>query len=118
MYIAMYITSYVRNYCSFYVVSPPTVIIHPNNITGEIFESVQFTCYTTGFEDFSFVWEHDGSVISTSNSTLLQNSIIIDPVLPQHQGQYRCIVTSFFSNFTSDAFTTLILNSKLFCIRT
>ena len=97
-----------------FLVSPPTVTIYPNNVTAKILGSVTFICYTTGFGDFSFVWEHDSSVISASNSTLQQDSLSIDPVLPQHQGQYRCTVTASYTNLStnSDAFTMLNLNGN------
>ena len=94
----------------FHTVSPPIVTITPKSYIANLRRSVEFTCNTMGFGDFSFVWEHDGSVISTSNSSLQHNSIYIDAVLPEHQGQYRCTVTSFFSNLRSDAFATLTLN--------
>ena len=92
------------------LVPPPTVTINPNNITGKVFGSVTFTCYTMGFGNLSFVWEHDGSAISTSNFTQQQDSLSIDPVLPQHQGQYRCIVTSSYSNLSLSSYALAILN--------
>ena len=97
-----------------FLVSPPTVTIYPNNVTAKIFGSITFVCYTTGFGDFSFVWEHDGSVISASNSTLQQDSLSIDPVLPQHQGQYRCTVMASYTNLSmnSNAFAILNLNGN------
>ena len=94
------------------LVAPPTVTINPNNITAKVFGSVAFTCYTTGFGNLSFVWEHDGSVISTSNSTQQQDSLSIDTVLPQHQGQYRCTVISSHSNLSSYALAALNLNGN------
>ena len=96
------------------LVSSLVVTIDPKNVTTKVFWSVTLTCYTNGFGDLLFVWEHDDSVISTSNSTLQQNSLTIDSVLPQHQGQYKCTViyTSFYKVLTSHAIATLSLNSK------
>ena len=67
-------------------VPPPIVTINPNNIIVSLFEPVTFICSAVGHGDLLFVWEHDDSVISTSNSTLhcQQNSLTIDSVLPQH----------------------------------
>ena len=92
-----------------YLASPPNVTIYPHDFTAKIFDNVTFDCYATEFgEGFSFEWEHNGSVISTSNS------LTISPVLPQHQGQYKCTVTLVYSNFTSkaDAFASLNLNGN------
>ena len=96
------------------LVSLLVVTIDPNNVTTNVFWSVTFICYTNGFGELLFVWEHDDSVISASNSTLQQNSLTIDSLLPQHQGKYKCTVTytSFHSILTSDATAKLNLNSK------
>ena len=63
--------------------------------------------------DMLFVWEHDDLAISTSSSTLQQNSLTIDSVLPQHQGQYKCTVTSSYSTLSSYGLATLHLNGNL-----
>ena len=92
-----------------YLVSPPYVTIYPCVVTAKIFDNVTFVCYATGFgESFSYKWEHNGSTISTSSS------LTISPILPQHQGQYKCTVTLAYSNFTSkaDGFATLNLNGN------
>ena len=94
-------------------VSPPSVTVYPKNITAKIYERVTFVCNTTGYGEFSFSWEHDGVIIAASNSNVLQSYLIVDPVLPQHRGHYKCTVTSLFSNITSNAFATLYLGSKL-----
>ena len=91
----------------YFLVSPPIVTIDHNNVTAKVYESVTFMCSATGLEYLSFVWEYNGSVISMSNSTLHQNALIISSVLPQMQGQYKCTVTSSYSNMSSDAITTL-----------
>ena len=83
------------------------VMIDPNNVTAEMYETVTFVCYTNGSEDKSFIWEHDGLLISTSNSTSQQDPLIISSVLPQHQGQYKCTVKSSYLNLSSDAFASL-----------
>ena len=96
-------------------VSPITVTINPNNIAAKVFGSVTFFCHTTVYGNFSFVWEHDGSVISIStNSTVPQDSLSIDSVMPQHQGQYKCTVTASYSNLSvnSTTFAMLNLNGK------
>ena len=97
-----------------FLVSPITVTINPNNIAAKVFGSVTFVCHTTVYGNFSFVWEHDGSVISISNSTLPQDSLSIDSVMPQHQGQYKCTVTASYSKLpvNSTAFAMLNLNGK------
>ena len=87
-------------------------MIDPNNVTARMFESVTFICYTNESGDKSFTWEHDGLLISTSNSTSQQDSLIISSVLPQHQGQYKCAVKSSYSNLSSDAFASLNLNGN------
>ena len=94
-------------YILYFLVSPPIVTIDPNNVTAKVHESITFVCSATGLEYLSFVWEYNGSVISVSNSTLHKNSLTIHSVLPQMQGQYKCTVTSSYSNLSSDAFTTL-----------
>ena len=101
------------------LVSPITVTINPNIITAKVFESVTFVCHTTTiYGNFSFVWEHDGLVISISNSTLPQDFLNIDSVMPQHQGQYKCTVTTTFSNLSvnSDAFALLNLNGNFLLV--
>ena len=95
-----------------FLVPPLVVTVDPNNVTAKVFESVTFVCYTAGFGNLSFVWEHDGSVISASNSTVQQNSFTIDSVLPQHQGQYKCTVTSSYSTLSFFALATLNLNGN------
>ena len=96
------------------LVSPITATINPNNITAKVFGSVTFVCHTTVYGDFSFVWEHGGSVISISNSTQPRDFLRIDSVMPQHQGQYKCTVTASYSNLSvnSDAFAVLNLNGN------
>ena len=89
------------------------VSIDPNNVTAKVFGIITFVCYTNGSGELSFVWEHDGIIISTSNSTLQQNSLHIDSVLPQHQGQYKCTVTPSHSKMSYEAFTTLNVNGKV-----
>ena len=96
----------------YFSVSPPSITVYPKNTTAKVYENVTFVCYTTGHGDFLFSWEHDGVIISASNSSLLKNHLIIDSVLPQHQGHYKCSVTSLFSNITSNASVTLYLNSE------
>ena len=95
-----------------FLVPPLVVTIDPDTIIAKVFGSVTFVCYATGFGDLSFVWKHDGSVIATFNSTLQQNSLTIDSVLPQHQGQYECTVTSSHSTLSSYGLATLRLNGS------
>ena len=97
------------------LVPPLDITVEPNNVTAKVYGSVTFVCYTNGFGDLSFVWEFDDSVISTSNSTLQQNSLTIHSLLPQHQGQYKCIATSPYSNSSSYAFATLNLKGNPIC---
>ena len=96
----------------FHVALPPIVTINPSNIIVSVFDRVTFVCSAVGHGDLLFVWEHDDSVISTSNSTLQQNSITIDSILPQHQGQYKCTVTSSYSTLSSYELATLRLNGN------
>ena len=70
-------------------------------------------CSAVGLGDFLFVWEHDGEVTSAALSILQQHSLTIHSVLPQHQGRYKCTVTSSYSNLTSEAFATLQLIGNL-----
>ena len=95
-----------------FLVSPPAVTVVPNNATAKVFENITFICHTTGFGEFSFVWEHNGSVILSSNSTLRHSYFSIQSILPQNQGQYKCTVASFYSNLSSSAFATLNLNGN------
>jgi len=88
------------------------VTIDPNNITVKIFESVTLVCNTTGSGELTFVWEHDGSIISTSNSTSQQDSLSINSVIPWHQGQYKCTVRLFYSSLSSYALASLTLNGN------
>ena len=95
-----------------HLVSSITVTINPNITTAKVFGNITFVCHSTVHGNFSFVWEHDGLVISISSSTLSQDSLNIDSVMPQHQGQYKCTVTASYSNFSvnSHAFAELNLN--------
>ena len=103
---------FIYSFTYFHVVPPPIVTINPSNIIVSLFEPVTFVCVAVGHGDLLFVWEHDDIVISTSNSTLQQNSLTIDSVLPQHQGQYRCTVTSSYSTLSSYGLATLRLNGN------
>ena len=103
---------YMIHYTVLFLVPPLVVTIEPDTITAKVFGSVTFVCYTTGLGDLSFVWDHDGSAISISNSTLQQYSLIIDSVLPQHQDQYKCTVTSSYSTLSSYELATLMCNSN------
>ena len=87
-------------------------MIRPNNATAKMFGGVTFICYTNVSGDKSFTWEHDGLLISTSNSTSQQDSLIISSVMPKHQGQYKCTVKSSYSNLRSNAFASLNLNGN------
>ena len=109
----MYVCSYVTTPYVVLLVPPLLVTIDPNNVTTKVFGSVTFVCYSNGFGALSFVWEYDDSVISTFNSTVQQDSLIIDSVLPQHQGQYKCTVTSSHSSLSTFALATLKLNGNL-----
>ena len=96
-----------------HAVSPSVVTIVPNNYIANLFENVTFVCSATGLGNFSFVWEHDGSVVSSSRSTQSQYSLSIDSIMPQDQGQYKCTVTSSYSNLSSDALAILTLNGMV-----
>ena len=100
------------HYTVLFLVPPLVVTIDPDTIIAKVFGSVTFICYTAGLGDLSFVWEHDGLVISTFNSTLQQSTLTIDSLLPQHQGQYKCIVTSSYSPLSSYGLATLSLNGN------
>ena len=112
------VNNYLQRIIFMLLVSPITVTIDPNIITAKVHGSVTFVCHTTVYGDFSFVWEHDDSVISISNSTLPQDSLSIDSVMPQHQGQYKCTVTASYSNLSvnSDAFAMLNLNGNFLLV--
>ena len=86
------------------------VTIDPNNVTTEVFKSITFVCYTNGSGDLSFVWEHGNTIISATNSTLQQNYLTIDSVLPRHQGQYKCTLSQSIMSY--EAFATLNLNGN------
>ena len=88
------------------------VVIDPNNFTAKVFGSVTFICFTNVSGDKSFTWEHDGLLISSSNSTSQQDFLIIGLVQPKHQGQYKCTVKLSYSNLSSDAFASLNLNGN------
>ena len=96
-----------------HIVSPPIVTIDPTNVIAKVHKNITIFCSAIGVGDFLFVWEHDGEVIATAPSALQQHSLTIHSVLPQNQGQYKCIVTSSYSNLTSEAFATLQLIGKL-----
>ena len=83
------------------IVPRPNVTIVPNDVTAKVFGSVTFVCSAVGFGDLSFQWESSNSILTN------ERSLIINPVLPRHQGQYKCTVTSSYSNLNSDAFATL-----------
>ena len=96
----------------FHAVPPPIITINPSNIIVNVFKPITFVCVAVGHGNLLFVWEHDDSVISASNSTLQQNSLTNDSVLPQHQGQYKCTVTSSYSTLSSYGLATLRLNGN------
>ena len=113
-YILNSITLAVNNtisflYC-FLAVSPAIVSITPNNHIANLYESVTLVCSAIGLGNFSFAWEHNGMAISSP----VADSFRIDSVMPQHQGQYKCTVTTTYSNFSvnSDAFAMLNLNGN------
>ena len=83
------------------IVPPPNVTIVPNDVTAKVYGSVMFVCSAVGLGDLSFQWESSNSVLTN------ERSLTINSVLPSHQGQYKCIVTSSYSNLNSDAFATL-----------
>ena len=97
------------------LVPPPIVTVDPNNAITKVFEDVTFVCSAIGLGDMSFVWEYNGSVISSSDSALRQDSLTITSVLPQQQGQYKCTVTSSYSNLSSHAFATLHTKGNHIC---
>ena len=85
------------------LVSPPVVTIDPSDITVRIYDEITFVCSAVGFGDFSFQWESSNSVLTNERS----RSLTINSVLPRHQDQYKCTVTSSYSNLSSNAFATL-----------
>ena len=90
--------------------SPAIVSIIPNNHSVNLYESVAFFCSAIGRGSFSFAWEHNGIVISSSDS------LSIDSVMPQDQGQYKCTVTTTFSNFSINSNASAMLNLNGNCI--
>ena len=90
--------------------SPAIVSIIPNNHSVNLYESVAFFCSAIGRGSFSFAWEHNGMVISSSDS------LSIDSVMPQDQGQYKCTVTTTFSNFSINSNASAMLNLNGNCI--
>ena len=88
---------------------PPIVTILPNNVTAKVYDTITFVCSAVGLGDFSFEWE-TSNLIHTN-----ERSLTIKSVLPQHQGQYKCTVTSSYSNLSSDAFATLNIKGNI-CI--
>ena len=101
------------NYLYILFLAPSLVVmIDPNNVTAKMFESVKFICYTNVSGGKSFTWEHHGLLISTSNSTSQQDSLIISSIMPKHQGLYKCTVKSSYSNLSSDAVASLNLNGN------
>lgn len=98
------------------LVSPPVVTINPSNITAMVCESVTFYCSATGFGEFSIVWEFNHTNVSEPQ-IVNQDNYTITSVKSEHQGQYRCNVTSLFSkNMSTVAFTTLQLKGTILCI--
>ena len=83
------------------IVPSPNVTIVPNDVTAKVYGIVTFVCFAVGFGDLSFQWE-SSNLVHTN-----KRSLTINPVLPRHQGQYKCTVTSSYSNLSSDAFATL-----------
>ena len=80
---------------------PPNVTIVPNDVTAKVYGNVTFVCSAIGFGDFSFQWESSNLILTN------ERSLTINSVLPRHQGQYKCIVTSLYSNLSSDAIAML-----------
>ena len=81
--------------------SPPIVIINPNNFTAKVLGNVKFLCSAFGIGNFSYNWE--SSNLGHTN----ERSLTINSVLPQYQGQYKCTATSSYSNLSSAAFAML-----------
>ena len=104
----------MNSYHYFHIVSPPIVTIDHNNVTAKLHKTVTFVCSAVGLGNFLFVWEHDGEIISAALTAVKQHSLTIHSVLPRHQGQYKCNVTSSYSNLSSEAFVTLQLIGNLY----
>ena len=83
------------------IVSPPIVTVDPNNVTVKVYDTITFVCSAIGLGDFSFKWE-SSDLVHTNERFLTINS-----VLPKHQGQYKCIAMSSYSNLSSIALATL-----------
>ena len=92
--------------------SAPIVTIDPNSLTANLYDPIEFICSAVGLGDFSYAWESSSNIVHTN-----ERSLTIDSALPRHQGQYKCTVTSSYSNLTSEAFATLklkgIYNGKI-----
>ena len=80
---------------------PPNVTIVPNDVTAKVYGSVTFVCSAVGLGDFSFQWESSNLILTN------ERSLTINSVLPRHQGQYKCTVTSLYSSLSSDAIAML-----------
>lgn len=96
----------------FDAVSPPIVRIKPNSITAKVFGNETFFCFATGLGNLSFVWEYNDVVISVYSGMQRSSSITFDPVLPRQQGQYKCAVTSSYSQLSSHEFATLYVTGN------
>ena len=90
------------------VVSPPNVTIAPNSVTAKVYGSVTFVCSAVGLGDFLFKWELSNSVLTN------ERSLTLNPVLPKQQGQYKCTVTSSYSNLSSAEFAVLHIKGNLY----
>ena len=86
--------------------SPPIVTVDPNDVTVKLYDTITFVCSANGLGDFSFKWE-SSNLINTN-----ERSLTIDSILPKHQGQYKCIAMSSYSNLSSDALATLNIRGK------
>ena len=86
-----------------YLVRPPIVTIDPYTTITKVFGSVVFNCSAVGFGEFSYAWNFNLSLVVLSN----EPTFVIDRVLPQQRGEYRCTVTSSYMQLSSSVVATL-----------
>ena len=99
--------SYARICSLILLVSPPIVTVVPNSVTAKVYGNVTFVCSAVGLGNFLFKWESSNSVLTN------ERSLTLNPVLPHHQGQYKCTVTSSYSNLSSAVFAALHIKGNL-----
>jgi len=89
------------------VLSIPTIVQHPFNLTTLAGLEAVFDVIATGAPPLEYQWFFNGSIISNENSSTL----IINNLQPAHAGTYSVRITNSYGAVTSSNALLTVLNS-------